>query len=106
MPPFAGPVGYRGNGIVVEPLHEMEVRNVGLNEDRARLHAVLRVSSPLPNNSVILVYPFVDLLVDEGQERAALLEAVRGEIEPTIHRYRTSDVVSFPMFAHIAVATR
>ena len=66
----------------------------------------MRVSSHLPNNSVILVCPFVALLVDEGQARATLLEAVRGEIEPTIHRYRTPDVVTFPMFAHIAVSTR
>jgi hypothetical protein len=37
--------------------------------------------------------------------RAALLEAVRVEIEPVIRRYRDADAVTFPMFAHIAVAT-
>lgn len=41
----------------------------------------------------------------EAPTRAALLETVRGEIEPTIRRYRDADVVTFPMFAHIAVAT-
>lgn len=41
----------------------------------------------------------------EAPARAALLETVRGEIEPTIRRYRDADVVTFPMFAHIAVAT-
>jgi hypothetical protein len=42
----------------------------------------------------------------ESPARAALLEAVRGEIEPTIRRYRTHDFVTFPMFAHVAVAAR
>lgn len=42
----------------------------------------------------------------EAPARAALLETVRGEIEPTIRRYRNADFVTFPMFAHIAVATR
>jgi ubiquinone/menaquinone biosynthesis C-methylase UbiE len=41
----------------------------------------------------------------EAPARAALLEAVRVELEPTIRRYRNTDVVSFPMFAHVAVAT-
>ena len=41
----------------------------------------------------------------EAPARAALLESVRGEIEPTIRRYCDADVVTFPMFAHIAVAT-
>src|SRR3990170_4997577 len=41
----------------------------------------------------------------EAPARAALLETVRGEIEPTIRRYRDAEVVTFPMFAHIAVAT-
>lgn len=38
-------------------------------------------------------------------ERAALLEAVRQESESTIAKYRFNDVVTFPMFAHIVVAT-
>ncbi|MDO8739216.1 MAG: class I SAM-dependent methyltransferase [Candidatus Deferrimicrobium sp.] len=42
----------------------------------------------------------------ESPARAALLEEVRGEIEPLINRYRTPDVVTFPMFAHIAMAAR
>ena len=41
----------------------------------------------------------------EAPARAALLETVRGEVEPTIRRYRDADVVTFPMYAHIAVAT-
>jgi len=38
-------------------------------------------------------------------ERAALLEAVRADVEPTIRRFVEADRVSFPMFAHIAMAT-
>ena len=41
----------------------------------------------------------------EAPARAALLETVRGEVEPTIRRYRDADVVTSPMYAHIAVAT-
>ena len=40
----------------------------------------------------------------EGPQRAALLETVREEIEPTIRQYRDAESVTFPMFAHIAVA--
>jgi SAM-dependent methyltransferase len=54
-------------------------------------------------SSAAAVPAFIQL---ESPARAALLEVVRGEIEPTINRYRTPDVVTFPMFAHIAVATR
>ena len=54
-------------------------------------------------SSAAAVPAFTEL---ESPARAALLEIVRGEIEPTIHRYRTPDSVTFPMFAHIAVATR
>jgi ubiquinone/menaquinone biosynthesis C-methylase UbiE len=42
----------------------------------------------------------------EAPARAELLETVRSEVEPTIRRYRDADVVTFPMFAHIAVATK
>ena len=41
----------------------------------------------------------------EAPARAALLETVRDEVEPTIRRYRDANVVTFPMYAHIAVAT-
>ena len=41
----------------------------------------------------------------EAPALAAFLEAVRVEVEPTIRRYRGTDVVTFPMFARIAVAT-
>ena len=37
--------------------------------------------------------------------RAALLEAVRVEAEPVIRGYRDADAVTFPMFAHIVLAT-
>ena len=37
--------------------------------------------------------------------RAALLEAVRVEVEPVVRRYRDADAVTFSMFAHIAVAS-
>ena len=53
-------------------------------------------------SSAAAVPAFVQL---EAPARAALLETVRGEIEPTIRRYRDADAVTFPMFAHIAVAT-
>jgi SAM-dependent methyltransferase len=42
----------------------------------------------------------------EAPARAALLETVRGEVEPTIRKYRDADAVTFPMFAYIAVATK
>jgi len=41
----------------------------------------------------------------EAPARAALLETVRDEVEPTIRRYRDADAVTFPMFAHVAVAS-
>jgi len=41
----------------------------------------------------------------EAPERAALLETVRTDVESTIRKYREVDVVTFPMFAHVAVAT-
>jgi ubiquinone/menaquinone biosynthesis C-methylase UbiE len=41
----------------------------------------------------------------EAPARAALVESVRGDVEPTLRRYRDADVVTFPMFAHLAVAT-
>ena len=41
----------------------------------------------------------------EAPARAVLLETVRRDVEPTIRRYRTVDAVTFPMFAHIAVAS-
>jgi ubiquinone/menaquinone biosynthesis C-methylase UbiE len=41
----------------------------------------------------------------QAPARAALLETVRVEVEPVIRRYRDADAVTFPMFAHIVVAT-
>ena len=41
----------------------------------------------------------------EAPARAVLLETVRRDVEPTIRRYRTLEAVTFPMFAHIAVAS-
>lgn len=38
-------------------------------------------------------------------ERAALVEAVRAEIEPILQKYRDAEKVSFPMFANVAVGT-
>ena len=37
--------------------------------------------------------------------RTALLEAVRIDVEPVIRNYRDAEAVTFPMFAHIVVAT-
>lgn len=41
----------------------------------------------------------------EVPARAALLETVRGEVEPTIRKYRDTDALTFPMFAHVGVAS-
>jgi hypothetical protein len=41
----------------------------------------------------------------EAPARAELLNTVRDEVEQTIRSYREADVVMFPMYAHIAVAT-
>lgn len=41
----------------------------------------------------------------QAPARAALLETVRAEVEPVIRKYRDTDAVTFPMFAHIVVAT-
>jgi len=36
-------------------------------------------------------------------DRAALLETVRADVEPTLRRFREADEVTFPMYAHIAI---
>jgi ubiquinone/menaquinone biosynthesis C-methylase UbiE len=41
----------------------------------------------------------------QAPARAALLETVRVEVEPVIRKYRDASAVTFPMFAHIVVAT-
>jgi hypothetical protein len=41
----------------------------------------------------------------EGPARASLLDAVRTDVEPIVIKYRDADAVSFPMFAHVAMAT-
>jgi len=52
-------------------------------------------------SSAAAVPAFAEL---QAPARAALLEAVRVDVEPTIRRYRDADAVTFPMFAHVAVA--
>lgn len=42
----------------------------------------------------------------QAPERAALLETVRADVEPVIRIYCDANAVSFPMFAHLVVATR
>lgn len=42
----------------------------------------------------------------EQPERAALIETVREETASIIQRYRDAEVISFPMYAYVAVATR
>ena len=67
------------------------------------------VRFPQPENFVALavsssaaaVPAFVQL---EAPARAELLGAVRLEVEPVLQRYRDSDAITFPMFAHIAMA--
>ena len=39
-------------------------------------------------------------------ERAALLDAVRQDVEPLIHSFRDTEALTFPMYAHIAVAAK
>ncbi len=41
----------------------------------------------------------------QAPARAALLEAVRQDVEPVLCKYRGASAVTFPMFAHIVVAT-
>ncbi len=41
----------------------------------------------------------------QGPELAAFLKTVRGEVGATIRRYYDANGVTFPMFAHVAVAT-
>jgi ubiquinone/menaquinone biosynthesis C-methylase UbiE len=53
-------------------------------------------------SSAAAVPAFVQL---EAPARAALLDAVRAEVDPTIQRFRENDFVVFPMYAHIAVAS-
>lgn len=53
-------------------------------------------------SSAAAVPAFVQL---EAPARAALLDAVRAEVDPTIQLYREDNRVVFPMYAHIAVAS-
>jgi ubiquinone/menaquinone biosynthesis C-methylase UbiE len=41
----------------------------------------------------------------DASERAALVEAVRTDVEAAVQKYHHANMVSFPMFAHVAVAT-
>ncbi len=41
----------------------------------------------------------------QAPARKALLETIRAEVEPVIRQYRDAESVSFPMYAHIVVAT-
>jgi SAM-dependent methyltransferase len=40
----------------------------------------------------------------EGAARAALFVKVRADVDPVIARYRSEDALTFPMFAHVAIA--
>lgn len=53
-------------------------------------------------SSAAAVPAFADLQVPT---RKALLETIRAEVEPVIRMYREADVLIFPMFAHIVIAT-
>lgn len=39
-------------------------------------------------------------------ERTSLLEAVRVDVDSTIQKYREADVIAFPMFAYVVIATK
>lgn len=41
----------------------------------------------------------------QAPARAALLDAIRADVAPVIDQYRDANAVSFPMFAHLALAT-
>lgn len=58
---------------------------------------------PLALTSSAAAVPAIAQL--QAPARAALLDTVRAEVEPVIGRYRDADTVTFPMFAHIVVAT-
>jgi len=44
------------------------------------------------------------LALPEAPARAVILETARPEVEPIGRRHRAGEVVTFPMYAHIAVA--
>jgi len=54
------------------------------------------------SSSAAAVPGFAEL---DAPARAALLEAVRHDMAPTIRRHRDGESVTFPMFAHVAVAS-
>lgn len=39
-------------------------------------------------------------------QRAALLDAVRQDVDPLIHSFLDTEALTFPMYAHVAVATK
>jgi SAM-dependent methyltransferase len=54
-------------------------------------------------SSAAAVPAFAEL---DAPARAALLQAVRDEAEPVVRQYRDRDAVTFPMHAHVVLATR
>lgn len=58
---------------------------------------------PLAVTSSAAAVPAFALL--QAPARAELLETVRADVEPVIQNYRDANAVSFPMFAHLVVAT-
>jgi SAM-dependent methyltransferase len=57
---------------------------------------------PLAATSSAAAIPAFSQLTEP--ERAALMESVRADVEPTLGAYREGGIVSFPMYANIAVA--
>ena len=53
-------------------------------------------------SSAAAVPAFAQLL---APERAALIEAVREDVEPILRHYRDANAVKFPMFAHLVVTS-
>ena len=53
-------------------------------------------------SSAAAIPAFAQLAVPE---RAALVEAVRAEVEPILQKFRDAEKVSFPMFANVVVGT-
>ena len=53
-------------------------------------------------SSAAAVPAFADL---QGPEKAALLDAVRTDVEPVVNQYQSGDTVRFTMFAHIMIGT-
>lgn len=70
MGPLFPSVRDRRARVEIEPLHEMQVRHICIDVGAPRLHAVPSVGLFLLRFHIVLMDLFVDLLVDQFQQRA------------------------------------